>query len=800
MYTSNAPIDTAKAPHVRSVCAFLVPLLLSCAWVSAQERSAVPVIRGKVIDAEGKPVSGANAFLMKENPVDGGVLADPLDFPRNIFLPDVILREARTQEDGEFSFPVEEGGSYGLRVSAEGFATRIFHDVQWSPGTAPIQSMLAKAAALDGRLVSASDEKGVPGAWICVLPCYDYVPVSGWILDPVPCWHAIMDKTWAESGPEGRFQFQNLAPGSHLLAVRKKGFGTVLFRGIRVPAQDLALRLEEPFTLRGRVLSGTGKESVPGARVVVVMDDRRRVSFGCAVADSDGRFRIEEVLPGTCRILITAPGHWKGQGELRPSQGATVEMEFSLPRGIRVTGIVKEMGTDKPMPGVRVSLAGYVDPFEGPLPVAETDAEGRYVLDGVASERWHDLKGSGEGAEFSFWLGASKAGWALEKHVRLDAEALQKTLEAPPLLLKPACLLRLTVLDPLGRPLPGASTALITMEHRQEGFWPNRNNYPKILKTDAAGKVGIGVEAGSKQRFWIHGAGYAFEVFEASRLDPGSRQEDATIRLKSGGAIEGQAVEAAGKPARGYLAYLSFLSDPGGGNDDLEGHPLLAPSMPALLTDSDGRFRIAALRPGRYELTVLGPDGEEICKETGIRVEEGKDASITARILDKKPIEGVVVDQFGNPVDASVYAEGPEPWVVASDTNEEGRFFIEKVIPGEYVLHASTKDGSARTTLKVKAGDRDVRIVLAHTKASFVEGIVVDEDGIPYSGVWVLILISEGDLAGEEKTREDGKFCVRGLKEGEYTLRASVGDGVPPVEMPVHATAKGLRIVMKRPK
>jgi hypothetical protein len=139
-------------------------------------------------------------------------------------------------------------------------------------------------------------------------------------------------------------------------------------------------------------------------------------------------------------------------------------------------------------------------------------------------------------------------------------------------------------------------------------------------------------------------------------------------------------------------------------------------------------------------------------------------------IVDGHPIAG-----------AAIVLQGDDDAYMA-ETDGEGRFRIDAVIPGRYQAKSQREGFLLRRTVRltvaadVPTPELDVRM----TPLGAISGRVVDTDGDPISKIQVEALryvYTDGkkhlDTAGQGRTDDRGVFSIIGLAPGRYYLRAS---------------------------
>jgi protocatechuate 3,4-dioxygenase beta subunit len=250
-------------------------------------------------------------------------------------------------------------------------------------------------------------------------------------------------------------------------------------------------------------------------------------------------------------------------------------------------------------------------------------------------------------------------------------------------------------------------------------------------------------------------------------------------------------------------------------------------------TGLEGEYEIGELPAGRYTITVTRSGflpvqyGQRRSGEQGKPLEVAEGATLDAvdfSLERAAVISGRVTDEAGEPVgNAAIYSmrsqyyRGRRQLVpilgggIHATTDDSGMYRLPSVAPGEYVILASfretwTSDDKDRHTLgyapsyypgtsraadaqrvKVAAAQEATGIdfSLVPGRTAVVSGTVTTSDGAPFGGAGISLLTEimgpEGGstgFAGNTRASADGRFTLRDVPPGEYTVRATgpVGD------------------------
>lgn len=249
----------------------------------------------------------------------------------------------------------------------------------------------------------------------------------------------------------------------------------------------------------------------------------------------------------------------------------------------------------------------------------------------------------------------------------------------------------------------------------------------------------------------------------------------------------------------------------------------------ATRTDGDGQFQFTALAAGRYRLQVaLGPTSVRYLPEEQIVEVADKQTvdRIDIKLRRAGAISGRVHNEHGDGfamarirvfrVEAGRQQEFGSRGGFGSLTltDDEGRFRVFALAPGEYVIAADplgaqpqagdaavanrqlltyypgTANATEATPIKVASGDEIGGIELSIVRGGTfrISGTVVDSRGQPAVSTWVSVLARYGPsgFAGSGvKTAADGTFTARNIVAGEYFLL--VRPALTPREIPADA-------------
>jgi hypothetical protein len=172
----------------------------------------------------------------------------------------------------------------------------------------------------------------------------------------------------------------------------------------------------------------------------------------------------------------------------------------------------------------------------------------------------------------------------------------------------------------------------------------------------------------------------------------------------------------------------------------------------------DGRFEMS-VTPGRYRVIVKAP-GHQPRKIERIVVEELVPPTPLDIVLDAGGgIEGTLRDAEGKPIPNGWVQVRPfrgtgamdeSDWILGGNdqTDDRGRFFLEGLGAGMYVLQTNMGPRGAATARVSVAGSEMVRHDLALVPTGTITLKAVDEEGKPVAGVYFQLYDDDGNWVG----------------------------------------------------
>lgn len=719
-------------------------------------------LAGVVVDASGSGVAGAQVALSMPAETDFPRLAE-LDGPR----PPVVLARAASDARGAFRFFVANDRAYDLSAR-DPRGTVAFVRALRSGGEHVVH--LRSAARVHGRVVRRADGKPLDGA---------VVRARAVAVDIAPAIELAATRTDAE----GRFELDALAPGAlelqaeHPSAYRERR-ELALEEGA---TREITLELEDGDLLGGVVSTANGQRPLAGATVELVGGESPAVTTG-----ANGEFLVRGP-PGAQdpeheggELLVRAHGHRARRVplvEVRRTGRIVLDAAGSL-RG----RVVDEQG--QPIASAGVALVP--EPFKMPSGDrsraslgATTDAAGVFELDGVALD-----------GEWTLVVRGPARGYLTRFHAQPPAPPRKRLIAGTADQLPAEAIEAAQRATELAMPAPAALRDL-----------------GDLVVERAADVAGSVVDE--------HGAPIDGALVV---LDRGTQPTPArTARASDDDELPQELVT---------LGFGPRALEPQGVESNVLANVLGVPDLALeVRTDALGTFRFQRVPPGQLVVRATHDRGDDETRadaskraptresKAPIRLQPGRDVVGLQLVVPRcRPIAGVVVDPWGNPLRDIVVRHADETQV----TDERGRFTLRaygrerRALTASYASEYSLGNQTCRfadTTVDDVAPGTD-RVVIQMRRSLPLGGKLV-EDGKPFRGA-VLAQDARGARIDVAFADEEGRFEVRAPEgelielvvlgtSGDGATRRMRGESTPLVRLP-HVEAGRTDLVVDVPR
>jgi len=422
--------------------------------------------------------------------------------------------------------------------------------------------------------------------------------------------------------------------------------------------------------------------------------------------DAQGRFAITEIAEGTLTLTLKFdPEHGtalRGEPPKRSlvAAGRTTELAVPLRRTLKVQGVVRERGTNRPIAGVKVALNGQ---FGGDH-FAVTDAAGKFA--GRIVRELNQPFGWPVRIPTPFYYPTDQAEAPQGMPRRGSDELVLPATDLPR-----GVDVKGTV---SGENNKGALGALV------EAIWTTADGMAQaaLARTDRSGSFafhGINPLAELNLTAWD---GFASTKGAVTVRAETTRAKPVALAMspRNSAPIGGRVTDPAGRGITGARVRIWREVQNKNGRAIVTDPIVTEDGTLVLRTDAEGRYRSPRRVPldGTYYAEATA--AERLAARSAQITLSGRSQELPAFVLRRvRAIEGQVVDRQGNPVKGAIVrqsGDGPLPTRALSD--EQGQFRLPGVLEGPVFVFAE-KAGFRFHFQGIDDDSKPVRVVLART-------------------------------------------------------------------------------------
>lgn len=336
------------------------------------------VLKGRVVEAGSRnPISGA-----KVNLKDSGDGMDMLDMMGIDELSNrSTLKTQTTNIDGEFAFSHLMPGMVKLQAAKSDFVDQTKQVTIEDGASNDIEILMEKGATIRGRIVDAASKEPLAGAKVSIAGSGMFARMMAEF------------RQGEMTGADGQFIVRTIPEGKAGLVVNRDGYAMfstdkfTVYNNQEYNIGDIAL------TSGGRIAGAVTKARQPVAGAAITALGPSGIKM--TTTGEDGRYEIASLEKGAYQVsLINSPeGGLVFGGNMQTIQkntnvtdGETTELDFEIPGGFNLTGIVLKGG--EPMEGWTVAYGpkgGATSQGEQGGGFASTGEDGRFSFTGLAN-------------------------------------------------------------------------------------------------------------------------------------------------------------------------------------------------------------------------------------------------------------------------------------------------------------------------------------------------------------------------------------------------------------------------------
>lgn len=294
-----------ELPKPEGVAAEVTPLSVTRVDFSDADLAS---LAGRVLDGE-RPVAGASVHLTIQ-----GAMAMP--------------NMTQSDEEGAFSYERLDPGTYALEVRVPPDNRPILAEtVELAAGRRVEKDCVLPTGSIEGKILDKLTHDPVAGARVAIENMDQAAPGGVRMSFRVG---GAADGYYSSS--DGTFRIPFVAAGKYRLTAAKDGYGQESIEPVQLmEAGDVAsncdIQLSPGCSLSGRVVDAA--TDAPLAQAFVQGRDesgRPLLLAGSVMTDSDGRFRLSGLRPGTVTLSVFHPEHapWNGSAVVAVKGESTI--------------------------------------------------------------------------------------------------------------------------------------------------------------------------------------------------------------------------------------------------------------------------------------------------------------------------------------------------------------------------------------------------------------------------------------------------------------------------------------------
>ncbi|MED4051937.1 carboxypeptidase regulatory-like domain-containing protein [Priestia megaterium] len=660
-------------------------------------------VSGTITDLRGNAITGSNTQIQVFD-ISG-----------------ILLKTLLANADGTFNVIDLIPGTYLIQVTALNFATAIASvSVATEQTTNIIVPLTPNPATVTGQIINKQTGASLSGVIVTI------TDLNGLILGN------------AVSDINGQFIIRNLPPNTAVITATatQPGLGSASTSVQLGPGSTNNVTLfltPEVGSLTGTIRNIQTSETIAGATVQVF--DFTRALVATLVTDQNGQYLLENITPGTYRVIVSNQGFGTLAQEAVVIVNQEIILNFSLtPNPGTILGTVLNQQNGQPLGGVGVVVRQF-SPAGPVVANSATDGNGVFTIPNLAPGTYTVIATLPN-------FGTSAA----SVEVITNSSSTVKLALTP----NPGAVQGVATNAASGAPLPNTFVRVIN----------NNGVIVAVMQTDSNGQYRVqNLEPGTYTMIVINSS---FQRQTIGFMVAAGQTNIINVPLElNPGSINGTITNAqTGLPLAGATVQL-FLSQS------------LIP-VANTVADENGVYRFNGLEPGDYIVTANSTSFARGVLGATVLPNVQTTANIS---LQPNPtsVSGTVTDQNGNPLsNATIRVLDENETVLGTGVSGlDGAYAVGGLPPGTYGIIA-TKTGFSTTTsgLTLISGEiqTGVNFILAANSGTLT-GIVADSStGTPLPGVTVTIRNILGLVVATAFTNVDGRYMIQNLAPGEYNV------------------------------
>lgn len=661
-------------------------------------------IDGRVIP----PVSGAQVIMQRTQRVQD----DPEAWQ-------ALRRETTTDGSGRYRIDGLIEGSYHVVAHVGTLAGYSLISYPFDSENFARNHVYLDSAERVSGVVQSPDGKPVPNAGVGIAFRHAHSVVREGNTYP-----AFASPLLTTTDANGRFVIDHVIRPKVKLFAEAKGYCRSTTDWVDVPSQECLITMAEGGHVSGQVMHATSGLPIPDQRLFLFSREQGSNVIGEGLTDTDGRFDLKNVVPGSYQVLLRGLTYAFPTAEpvavmVREGIGAK-SLSIEVVETGTIGGRIYDPDTGLGIEGAIVTATVLGRPLNLGKHTTTSDADGQYRIDGIPP-----------GLGYLRYTPAP--GYPRKHNERRWTLKPGQTLSDQDFTLVVGARIEGRVVDPSGAPIPcvGIVGKSDSSAHSIQHDISDNDGSFVLAGYRPGDTVTLSINSHAKLIFYTH------ECFIAGgpptlRVPADARAEAVEVVVPLESRVEGRVLDANHNPIEDAIVIANTFDG-----------DTLARSKP---TDKDGGFHLRGLEGKTFYLQAksrltktpadLAPQvklgwGEECTVDVYIKPPTTEARSVIPVSLPPAPadvsqerglaISGQVTDAEGSPLyGIHVFAEYVEdrnaPVHEAATTDADGKYII-KNLPPEYEYEVTAQANSVRglirpTRTAVSAGSRDINFEL----------------------------------------------------------------------------------------
>jgi large repetitive protein len=636
-----------------------------------------------------------------------------------VFQNNLQIAAVNTDENGSYTIPGLAPGSYTVVISAP--------DYQAATLSAMIEN--GQTTILDAVLNSN------PGTLTGFIRDEDNNPIGGGNVTVQISTGTGIIIAVVSTESDGSYTVPGLAPGNYSVVASAVNFQSsakgadITPNGTTVVNFNLA---SDPGSISGQVTNAQTGTPVIGANVQVSILDTSGVIVAVVLTDSDGKYSVNGLAPGSYAVQASAPDFQTNITTLQVLSNQTTSGNIALiPNPGAITGTVVNSAGGTPITGAAVNVVNTSGVL---ITTVLTNQDGIFMVEGLAPGNYTVTVFADNFQNGS--LGAFVIS-GLTTPVSFSLVSDPGTIT--------------------GTVTPAVSSTIVQLRDT------NNNLINSVLaNTDGSFSFpnlapGVYIVSASAPNYAVSQGGASVNANQTTNVD--------LTLIPNPASVSGVIRDSIGNPVRD--AVIQIL--------DLNG--ILAGTA---LTDAEGNYFVGNLQAGSYNVVASAPDFGQVIR--GIALGTGED--LTGVDLTLIPDPGILNGQITNRLTqqpiagASVtIADNVTGLPVAGTTTTlSGNYTVSGLAPGSYIVTAGKTDFTTEQIGAIIISNRSTTGDLSlDPNPGSISGSVIDTNGDPITGndIGIAIYTENNILISSLIANPDGTYTVPSLAPGTYFVTAS---------------------------